>query len=419
MNFKLDTDVTKITERIATNLRAIRRQLVIGVGCVFLVTLGDPQLGYSLSDAQKLVAEAWRIVDQSYVDRTFNSHDWFKERQRSVKKLYADVDDGYAEIRTLLALLDDPYTRVLTPSQHTALRTTTSGVLEGGIGLVLTSTSDNNAVVASTPDADTPAGKSNKLKAGDVIVRVDGEEITGLTAEEVAQRIRGNPGTDVLLTMKHPTATTATKDSEYTASIKRAVVQLRTVYASEEKDTHLGVIRVKSFSEHTAADVRAALTGDLAASTGLVLDLRGNPGGAFEGGVDVARMFLRAGDPIVYVVDRNGVTDEIDALEDGVVPQSTPVYVLVDSGTASASEILAGALLDNGRATLVGEKTFGKGVVQTVTPLSDGGAVAVTIARYETPNHIDINKKGIKPNIERLCAADAEVVTCLPSDIFK
>jgi carboxyl-terminal processing protease len=145
--------------------------------------------------------------------------------------------------------------------------------------------------------------------------------------------------------------------------------------------------------------------------------LRNNPGGYFPAGVDVARLFLKGSRPIVYVVDKNGIQDEIDSGGDGLI-LNEPLVVLVNKATASASEILAGALQDSGRAKLVGQQTFGKGVVQTVTPLSDGSGLAVTVARYETPAHKNINKIGITPDVKSDCAADAPAAVCLPDGIL-
>ncbi len=375
---------------------AWRRNLAAAAVCLALFVAPHPSAN-ALSDAQKLVAEAWRVVDQAYVDKTFNKHDWFAERQRAVKKAYADVDDGRSAIRDLLAKLDDPYTRLLTPAQHAALRATATGELSGGVGVLLSP--DSPPRIAAPPDEDTPAAG---LHVGDVLVAVDGEDVTELTPDEVAARIRGMPGTDVTLTLQSDAGKVSLR------TMTRTALRLKTVSARREGD--VGVVRLKGFNERTANDVREALTNTVGDAKKVVLDLRGNPGGYFAGGVDVARLFLHSGEPIVYVVDRNGITDEMDCYNDGPWAD-VPLTVVVDENTASASEILAGALLDNKRATLVGTKTFGKGVVQTVTPLSDGGAVSVTIARYETPNKVDINKRGIEPMVRATCGED--VLECV------
>lgn len=373
-----------------------RRSVTVAAACLLLIAAPYSSAN-ALSEAQKLVAEAWRVVDQAYVDKTFNKHDWFAERQRAVKKAYSDVDDGRSAIRTLLAKLDDPYTRLLTPAQHAALRATATGELSGGVGILLSP--DSPPRIAAPPDSDTPAAG---LNVGDVLVAVDGEDVVDFTPDEVAARIRGIPGTDVTLTLRSETGNVTLR------TMTRAALRLKTVSARREGD--VGVVKLKGFNERTAEDLREALKTTIGDAKQLVLDLRGNPGGYFAGGVDVARLFLHSGEPIVYVVDRNGITDEMDCYNDGPWAD-VPLTVVVDENTASASEILAGALLDNKRATLVGTKTFGKGVVQTVTPLSDGGAVSVTIARYETPNKIDINKRGIEPMIRATCGEN--VLDCV------
>lgn len=364
-----------------------------------------PPGAHALSEAQKLVAEAWRVVDNAYVDRTYNGHDWFGERQRAVKRAYASTDEGYEAIRRLLALLDDPYTRLLTPAQYDAISASATGELAGGVGLEFLPKLVNGATcVAHTPVPGTPAADV-AVTAGDALVAVDGEDVRTLAPDEVAARVRGAPGSQVTLTLNR-----AGRPDDVVVTLRRAALKLRSVDAERRGD--VGVLRVTSFNARTAADARDALQ-TMGDAKCVVLDLRNNPGGYFAGGVDAARLFLHAGDAIVYTVDRNGVAEEIEAVDDGSAAD-VQLYVVVNGNTASASEILAGALKDNGRATLVGEKTFGKGVVQTVSPLSDGAAVAVTVARYETPKHIDINKKGIVPNVERACAEDVDVLSCLP-----
>lgn len=380
------------------------RRFVAAAACG--AVLISPQVAFGLSEPQKLVAEAWRVVDQAYVDRTYNGHDWFKERQKAVKRAYADTDEGYEAIRMLLSLLNDPYTRFLTPAQHDAVRATATGELAGGVGLVFAPAADSDGYthIAVAPDSDTPAGSSGAFHAGGVLTAVDGEDIQGLSPDDVAARVRGTPGTSVTLTVDGRAVT-----------MKREALKLRSV-VSELHDS-VGLIRVRGFNERTADDIGSAASAlRTKGARALVLDLRGNPGGYFSGGVDAARLFLHEGTRIVNVVNRNGVVENIDALADGAL-MDTPLALVVDGNTASASEILAGALHDNGRAMLVGERTYGKGVVQTVTPLSDGAAVAVTIAKYITPSGADINKKGIVPDVVAKCGAE-DAIVCVPKNVL-
>lgn len=366
---------------------------------------------FALTEPQKLVAEAWRIVDQSYVDRTFNNHDWFKVRMRAVKRAYASVDEGYGAIRDLLALLEDPYTRFLTPNQYESLTSSASGDLVG-VGVELfPSRVDDKLTITSAVD-NSPAER-NGVRSNDIIDTIDGEDTAQLTPDEAAARIRGKPGTTVQLALIRDRGA----GEEYVIDLKRESLKLKSV-KHEMLQPSLGYVKIKQFNSSTADDMRTALK-DLRAQEAkrYILDLRNNPGGYFPAGVDVARLFYKGGKPIVYVVDKNGIQDEIDSAVDGLASDE-PLIVLVNKATASASEILAGALQDSGRAKLVGQQTFGKGVVQTLTQLSDGSGIAVTIARYETPAHRDINKIGIAPDYKSDCEPDAAALTCVPDGVI-
>jgi carboxyl-terminal processing protease len=382
---------------------------VVAVAAVagIVVCAASPSIANALTEPQKLVAEAWRIVDQSFVDRSFNNHDWFKVRMKAVKRAYASVEDGYSAIRDMLALLDDPYTRFLTPNQYTSLTSTASGDV-AGVGVeMLPSRVDGKLIIISAVE-NSPAERVG-VRSNDAIILIDGEDIADLTPDEAAARIRGRPGTSVQLTLARDRGA----GEEVIVYMRREALKLKSV-KHEMLRPSVGYVKVKQFNSSTAEDMRSALE-DLRAqkATRYVLDLRNNPGGYFPAGVDVARLFFRGSRPIVFVVDKNGIQDEIDSAGDGLIVRE-PLVVLVNKATASASEILAGALQDSGRAKLVGQQTFGKGVVQTVSPLSDGSGLAVTIARYETPAHKNINKVGITPDIKNDCAADAPPLMCLP-----
>ncbi|KAI0567473.1 Peptidase S41 [Gracilaria domingensis] len=366
-----------------------------------------PHSGLALTEPQKLVAEAWRIVDQSFVDRTFNHKDWFQTRMRAVKKSYGSMEEAYKAIRDMLALLEDPYTRFLTPPEYISLTSSTTGEV-AGVGVEMFPTRVDNNLKVTAPIDDSPAERAG-VRPSDVIKFIDGEDTSSLTPDEAAARIRGRPGSIVTLTVVHDGG----NGKEESFNLTRVNLKLKSVKSSMPKPREL-YIKIKQFSSSTADDLKAALEEyNNKEIDRIILDLRNNSGGYFPGGVDVARLFLKAGTPIVYVMDKSGVADEIDNAYDGMLTD-VPMCILVNSGTASASEILAGALKDNGRARLVGEQTFGKGVVQTVSQLSNGSGIAVTVARYETPNHININKVGIAPDFKRECSLDADVHTCLP-----
>jgi len=256
-----------------------------------------------------------------------------------------------------------------------------------------------------------PAQKAGLL-AGDIIEEVDGFSVRSLSAEEAAAKVRGPVGSKLRVV-----ALRAGEAEPLTRVIERASVKLEGVTnlgVQSVDGAKVGVIRVKQFSTSTAADVSAALEALSKQSAQVfVLDLRGNTGGYFTGGIDVARLFLPKDALINFVTDKKRNVVTYQAFEDGAY-LSEKLVVLVDGKTASASEILASALQDNKRATLVGSQTFGKAVIQTVERLSDGSAVVVTIARYETPNHTDINKSGITPNVAKECPIATKAVECLP-----
>lgn len=384
---------------------------IVGVATSLFLLVANPAPSFPLSDAQRLVAEAWRIVDNAFVDRTFNNLDWFSVRMKAVKRKYTSVNEAYVAIRDMLALLADPYTRFLTPQQYASLTSTATGEL-AGVGVEMYPARVDNMLKVASPLDGSPAARAG-IRSHDIIEYIDGETTDGLTPDEAAARIRGKPGTSINITVIHEA--TQGKPVEETMRLTREALRLQTVTVTPLKNETL-LVRIKQFNSTTADDLYNALSERMPFKR-IILDLRNNPGGYFPGGVDVARLFIKAETPIVYVVDKNGIEIETDTIKDGRF-SDVPLVVLVNKATASASEILAGALKDNHRARLVGEKTFGKGVVQTVSQLSDGSGIAVTVARYETPLHKNINKIGIFPDVATSCSIDSDVLTCIPPDAW-
>mmetsp|Transcript_13958 Transcript_13958/g.20280 ORF Transcript_13958/g.20280 Transcript_13958/m.20280 type:complete len:429 (+) Transcript_13958:132-1418(+) len=383
---------------------ALAASVVIWSGAVTNTT------SFALTDEQKLIAEAWRVVDQGYIDRTFNNQDWFKIRMKAVKKQYKDRQEAYQAIRKIVSSLDDPYTRFLSPDQLESLTSTTTGDI-AGIGLELYPGGTKAGLQVLNVEEEGPAFR-NGLKPDDVIIEIDGEETTELTPDEGAARIRGSPGTTVVLTVQR----TTDKQEELNLKIVREQLKLKSVTQSVKispENRKVGYVKIKSFNGSTADDVKAALENlKKQGAQEYVVDLRNNPGGYFPAGVEVAQLFLDEGSTVAFVINSKGIQDEYMSSMPAVTRD--PVAVLINKNTASASEVLAGALKDNNRAVLIGEKSFGKGVVQTVSPLSDGSGLAVTIAKYETPNHKEVNKVGIFPDISKTCPQDETFVQCLP-----
>jgi carboxyl-terminal processing protease len=371
----------------------------------------------SMSDEQKAVAEAWRIVDSTFLDRTFNGQDWFKLRQDAVSKKYKNMEEAQVAIEKLVGGLGDKYTRYLNPRKYDSIFNSATGNLVG-VGVELSTTKDKSRVVAADVEANSPASKGG-IQPRDVFLEVDGTRFDDGTAtpDDVASKLRGPEGSKVGAVLQRG------DDKKLDLILTRAPIKITSVksYLSDKGGVKVGVVRIKSFSGTTAQTV-AEKVDELKkkGATSFVLDLRGNPGGLLPGGVDTASLFLEGNKPVVFVVNKKGVVDAQQTLNDGIDLDS-PLAIYVDGNTASAAEVMTAALQENGRAVIVGEQTFGKGIVQTIRPLSNNnGGVGVTVARYETPQHHDINKQGIKVDIP--VPADCESIdalACLPSNIFK
>ncbi len=352
----------------------------------------------ALTDEQHLVAEAWRLVDRAYVDDSFNHQNWWLVRQKVLKQPLTDREQTYTAIQQMLASLEDPFTRLLKPEQYRSLQTNTSGELTG-VGLQIALDPDTGTLKVIAPIANSPADKAG-IRPADAILKIDGVPTAGLSLDEAAERMRGPIGSRVRLTVQHDGAEPAELD------VLRDRIALNPVYAdlrmasgktASGSTTKIGYIRLNQFNANATAEVANAIKRlEKQGAENYILDLRSNPGGLLQAGIEVARLWLDQG-TIVYTVNRQGIEGNFEAT--GQALTKDPLVVLVNQGTASASEILAGALKDNHRATIVGERTFGKGLIQSLFDLSDGSGLAVTVAKYETPAHIDINKQGIKPDM--------------------
>ena len=371
--------------------------------------------GYgSLTDEQKVVAEAWRLVDNSFLDRTFNGQDWFELRQTYVKKKYKNMDEARTSIDEMMGTLGDKYTRYLSPSKYQSLVDSATGTL-AGVGVEI-SANKQGQIIASDVEPNSPAQKGGILP-NDEFVEVDGTRFDSRsTPDDVALKLRGPEGSKVGVVMK--------RDGKIEDFIlERKPIKITTVssYLSSLSGAgKVGVIRIKNFSATTADTVSQQISQlKSKGANAFVIDLRGNPGGLLPGGVGTASLFLEADKPVVYVVGKTGIVDAQATLGTGV-DVTSPVVVLVNSNTASAAEVFTAALKENERATVAGEQTFGKGVVQTIRGLSDNnGGLSITVARYETPNHNDINNQGIPVNAETPvdCPKD-NAVACLKPGLF-
>ncbi|KPQ33769.1 MAG: carboxyl-terminal processing protease [Phormidesmis priestleyi Ana] len=346
---------------------------------------------FAFTDQQQLVMEVWRIVNRSYVDETFNHQNWWFLRQKVLKKQLPTWDDAYTAIQDMLAVLEDPYTRFLPPDQYKSLQTNTNGELLG-VGLQIAKDEEDGNLRVIAPIEGSPAEAAGLLPQ-DEILEINGTPTRTISLDEAAARMRGAIGSQVALKVGR------VDQPPFEVSIRRDRIEINPVTAElrvADGLPKLGYLRLGQFNGNAASELRASLQAlEKQGADAYILDLRNNPGGLLTAGIEIARMWMDEG-TVVFTVNRQGGLGSYDA--NGRAITADPLVVLVNKGTASASEILAGALQDNGRAQLVGETTFGKGLIQSLFDLPNGAGLAVTIAKYETPSHKDINKLGIVPD---------------------
>ncbi|MHB9036465.1 MAG: S41 family peptidase [Armatimonadota bacterium] len=298
----------------------------------------------------------------------------------------------YSAIRGTLHALGDPFTRFMDPDDYKKMREENEGNFTG-IGAQL-DTNKKGEVFVKEPLPNTPADRAG-VKTNDVILAVDDKPIKGSEIDDVVKMIRGKEGTKVKLTLRRPGRAKTVE-----IAIVRQVVQFQMVRSRmvDEKNG-IGYIRLYQFNEQSDPQFDKAMSElEKKRMKGLILDLRGNPGGLLQVAVDIGSRFIESG-PVVIIQERGGQRNPLYVEEDKHNHKRYPLVVLVDKSSASASEIVSGAIKDDKAGTLVGVTTFGKGRVQTILPLQDGSAVAITTAKYLTPNGTDIHKKGIDPDV--------------------
>ncbi len=351
--------------------------VVTGAGFVSYQKVLFPK-GNALSDMKTVQKLNYleELIDEEYLDE--------KDESSLREGLYAGLLSG----------LQDPYSTYYTAEQYKELNTSNEGSYVG-IGAVLQKDNDGGATVVQLYEGG--PGEQAGLKKGDVLKAIDGEDVTEKETSDIASMIRESDKDSVTLTIQR---------DEETKEIKVEIrdVEIQTV-SHEMLDDETGYIRISEFSEVTSNQYKKAFE-DLQdkGMKKLVVDLRDNPGGLLTAVCDVLRQILPEG-LIVYTEDKNGKKEEEKC--DGKSELAMPLAVLVNGGSASASEIFAGAVKDYGIGTIVGTTTYGKGIVQTIQPLSDGSAVKITIAKYFTPKGNDINKKGIAPDVEAELSEDS------------
>ncbi|MDF1762959.1 MAG: S41 family peptidase, partial [Oleibacter sp.] len=304
-----------------------------------------------------------------------------------------EVDDQTLFNNAIKGMLSslDPHSAYLQEDDFSDLRETTAGKF-GGLGIEVGM--ENGMIRVITPIDDTPAQRAG-INAGDLIVTLDGESVMGLTLNDAIERMRGEPGSDIQLEVQR-----GSEKKLLSFTITRAEIKVASV-RSEMLSNGIGYLRITQFQDKTGSEMRDALTEmkEQQSLQGIILDLRNNPGGVLNAAVDVVDSFISEG-LIVYTEGRSKDSDIRYLASSNTISPNVPMVILINGGSASASEIVAGALQDHKRAVIVGTRSFGKGSVQTILPITETSAVKMTTARYFTPNGRSIQAQGIAPDID-------------------
>lgn len=340
-----------------------------------------------------LYDKVWEMIRKDYVDQNYNGQDWNIWKDRYKGHLLT-LDDAHKAIETMLASLDDRYTRFLSKKDFDDEKQAINAKLSG-IGIQIGLDKEHKLIVIA-PIEGTPAYRAG-LQSADEIIEINGNPTKGISVAEAANQIKGPVGTTVTLTIERGDKE---KKDTFKKEITRAEIPIRAISKGDAKiiKKDVGYIRLNSFiSQESSKEMKVAVDKLSKKAKGLIIDLRNNPGGLLTNAIEISDMFLEGG-IIVSTVDRDGYIQSVNANENTLI--RLPLVLLVNENSASASEIFSGALKDNNRATIVGAKTFGKGLIQGINRLEDGSGVNVTIAKYLTPAKIDINELGISPHHE-------------------
>ena len=360
--------------------------------CVFSTNFLCLQRVDALSDSKQLVLDAWTLVNEGFYDpEKFDEIQWKRIRQKTLQKQIETSEEAYSAIEDMLRPLDDPYTRILRPKDYELLKTSNFGSEINGVGLQLGEDEISNKIKVISTLAGSPAEDAGII-SGDLINKVNGISSEELGLANTASKLRGESGTKVLVEI------TSESGQIKEIDLERRSVDLRPVRTKRLRDdSHtIGYLRITQFSESVPNKIEEALE-ELKDKEveGIILDLRNNSGGLVSSGIAVADSFLSER-PVVETKDRNGIKDAIISQKETFF--DGPMVTLVNKGTASASEILAGSLQDNGRSTLIGEQTYGKGLIQSLKYLGEESGIAITVASYLTPKGNNIQGRGITPD---------------------
>ena len=369
--------------------------------CLAIAVLSSPSFSFQANSStlitdnpKEIIDQVWQIIYRDFLDYSgkYKEEEWIKLRKKILSSKYYNNEDAYEAIKDILIVLNDPYTRFLDPKDFNEMTIDTKGELMG-VGIQISIDEVTNQIVVVNPIKGSPAFFAG-IKSNDVIVSIDGKSIKGLSISDTVKLIRGKKGTQVNLGLKRD-------GNLIKVSLIRDKIEINVVDSRiniTEQGTKIAYIRLKQFNAKSPKEMSISIERlEGQKPIGYVLDLRSNPGGLLEASIEISRQWINSG-IIVSTKTKDGITDIRRA--QGRALTNRPVVVLINESSASASEILSGAIKDNKRGLLVGKKTFGKGLVQSVRALSDGSGITVTVAKYLTPSGRDINKNGIKPDIQ-------------------
>lgn len=334
--------------------------------------------------AQALFDKSWSTIRAEYYDPNFNHQKWVRWKNHYQGKIKTE-EDAKVAIETMLASLDDPYSRFLTKQEFSEQNTSISSKISGiGVNIV----NDAGKIRIISVIEETPAQFAD-LKPDDVILAIDNKKVSGLSLAEVSNLVKGPTNTFVSLDILR-------NNEKLNKKVIRKEIKIKTVKSNLDKE--IGYIQISSFISNSTPNEFLEALENTHESKGLIIDLRGNTGGLLTNAVFIANLFIDKG-KLVSIVGRNGYKYDIMA-QDTNFQIEKPIILLVNGSSASASEILSGAMKDYHKAKIIGTKTYGKGMVQKIIPMPNETGLNLTIAKYLTPKGKDINKKGISPDLE-------------------
>ncbi|KAI8537777.1 hypothetical protein RHMOL_Rhmol09G0051000 [Rhododendron molle] len=419
----------RCSEKLKNHASILFFHLIVGTVLVMTVSVAVSRTpSYALTEENLLFLEAWRTIDRAYVDKTFNGQSWFRYRENALRMEPMNT----RQETCMLLVIRGHSVKWTTPLHRSSCmweqtmqsgkcwppwmihsrvswnlkslkvcgQSGTQGSLTGiGLSIGYPTGGDGShgglVVISASPGG--PANKAGIL-SGDVILKIGDTSTESMGIYDAAERLQGPEGSEVDLTIQSGPKIKHLSLTREKISLNPVQARLCEVPGLGRENSRVGYIKLTSFNQNASGAVRQAIkTLRRNNVNAFVLDLRDNSGGLFPEGIEIAKIWLEKG-VIVYICDSQGVRDIYDTDGSNAVAATEPLAVLVNKGTASASEILAGALKDNKRAVLFGEPTYGKGKIQSVFELSDGSGLVVTVARYETPAHTDIDKVGVIPD---------------------